>query len=220
MRGNGDFRQILVGFFDDATDSYEAYFDGLRMPNGSNTDFYTVIDGDDRHFAIQGANTFNTSKVIKLGFEIVEAGGYSIEIAQAEGVFDAGQTVYIYDTYTNTFHNLTNGTFTFTSPVVEAINDRYEIRFTDEITGVDENVLIYVAVYPNPSQDVFNISWGGEADASIQVYDLCGKIIVSQREIESADRTYQVDMSKFEAGVYFVKLNVNDREIVKKLILQ
>jgi hypothetical protein len=219
MRGNGDFRQILVGFFDDATDNYEAYFDGPRMSNGSNTDFYTVIDGDDTHFAIQGLNTFNDTKTVPLGLEIVEAGDYTFEIDNSEGVFASGQVVYIYDNYTGTYHNLSEGSFTFTTAVGEAINDRFELRFTDVLAS-DVSELDKVVVYPNPSADIFNISWRGNTTASLQVYDLSGKVIIEQNNFNSANRTYQIDMSAFDAGVYFVRLSVNDRQIVKKLVLK
>jgi hypothetical protein len=178
-----------------------------------------VIDGDDTHFAIQGLNTFNDTKTVSLGLEIVEAGDYTFEIDNSEGVFASGQVVYIYDNYTGTYHNLSEGSFTFTTAVGEAINDRFELRFTDVLAS-DVSELDKVVVYPNPSADIFNISWRGNTTASLQVYDLSGKVIIEQNNFNSANRTYQIDMSAFDAGVYFVRLSVNDRQIVKKLVLK
>ena len=222
MRGdNGDFRQILIGFFDEATDHFDPLFDGPRMENGNNTDFYSVLTDNNRHFAIQGLHTFNTDKTIPLGIEIVQEGNYSIEIDHTEGLFSQGQAIYLVDHFTNTTHNLSNiGHYTFFTVVGNAINDRFEIRFTDNTTDLDELFLSSVAVYPNPSVGIFNISWRGDTKAQIQVSDVSGKIILLQKEIESENRSYEMNLTNLVSGVYFVKLSVNDKQVIKKIILK
>ncbi len=145
---NSDFRQILIGFFNEATDGFDELYDGPRMPNGNNTDFFSVIAGDDRHFAIQGLHTFNTGKIVTLGLEIVEEIGYRIEIDNLEGVFAEGQDMFIYDSYTNTIHNLADGAYEFTSGIGDPINDRLTLRFVYDTTVIDEwenntNLFVY-----------------------------------------------------------------------------
>ena len=216
---NGDFRQVLVGFYATATDGFDDIFDGPRMPNGNNTDFYSVIGEDDRHFAIQGLQSFNIIKRVILGLEIVQEGSYRIELDDFEGIFTGGQAIYIYDNYTHTYHNLADSSYNFTSEVGEAINDRLEIRFTDDTTGIDEALASSVRMYPNPSKGIFNISWIGSTTASIIVSDLSGKRILYQ-EVESLDRLHTIDMSNFGTGVYFVKLIVDGAQVVEKIILK
>jgi len=221
---NEDFRQILVAFIDEATDAYDTHFDAKRIENGNNTDFYSVIGGSDTHYAIQAAGTFNVNKVIPLGLEITQAGNYSIAVDHFEGIFaTSGQDIYIYDNYTNTYHNIaTGGPFTFTTATGAAINDRLEVRFTTNTKNamdIEDGKLTYAAVYPNPSNDIFNISWRGDTTAQIQVLDLSGKQILATNKIQSQNRTYQLDMSDFEKGIYFVRLSVNGHQIIKKLIL-
>ena len=213
---NGDFRQIFVGFFDEATDGFDD-FDSIRLENGENTDFYSVIEGVDSHIAIQGAHTFNIDKVIALGLEIVQEGEYTISIDNFEGVFADGQEIYIYDNATGAIHDLATGGYVFTATIGE-VDNRLELRFKSTV-GTDEAVLDFVGVYPNPSDAIFNISWRGATNANIQVYDLSGKVIISNT-INNVDRTYKLDMSQYNTGFYFVELSVDNYKVVKKLVLK
>jgi hypothetical protein len=80
-------------------------------------------------------------------------------------------------------------------------------------------MLGYLGVYPNPSEDVFNIAWKGEHNAHLEVVDLTGKQVIGT-DIESDNNVYAIDMSRYNSGVYFVKLHVNGRQIERKLILK
>ena len=208
----GVFRQILVGFNDNATDDYRKGQDGQRLENGINTDFYSVIQGDSHRFAIQNLAAFNDAKTINLGIEIVEAGTYEINLDHFEGVFMNGQHIYLEDVLTGILHDFTNGAYSFSSEVVD--NDlRFVLRFTNSSLTVEENELDALAIYPNPSSAIFNISYPVDDAISIEVYDLTGKILKQQTGL-------QIDLSGYAKGVYFAKLRVNGLQTVKKLVLR
>ena len=216
---NGDFRQILVGFFDDATDDFDEHYDGPRMPNGDNTDFYSVVSDDTRHFAIQGLHRFNVDKVIPLGLEIVEAGNYHIEIDHLEGVFNTGQDVFIYDAYTSTLHNFEEGSYSFYTEISEGVEDRLSVMFIDVTLGNIDQELNPISIYPNPSDAVFNIFWNVGKQIDIQVLDSLGRVIVIHNVIDSSQLRYELDLSSYARGVYFVKLSIDGSQSIKKIIL-
>jgi hypothetical protein len=136
------FRQIMVGFHDGATDGYKNGQDGARGENGSNTDFYSLIPSDNNHYAIQNLGTFNTTKTIDLGLEIIEDGTYQIAIDHVVGIFAEDQIVYLEDKDTNTIWDLTNnGAYQFVATVGDNINNRFTLRFTTTALGVTDNTI-------------------------------------------------------------------------------
>jgi hypothetical protein len=87
------------------------------------------------------------------------------------------------------------------------------LRFTNSSLTVEENELDALAIYPNPSSAIFNISYPVDDAISIEVYDLTGKILKQQTGL-------QIDLSGYAKGVYFAKLRVNGLQTVKKLVLR
>ena len=106
------FRQILIGFYDTASDGYQAGQDVARLENGNNVDFYSLIAGDERHFAIQNLASFSNEKTIPLGLKLIEAGMYSIALDQVVGLFEH-QNVFLYDSKNNQLLNLSNAPYKF-----------------------------------------------------------------------------------------------------------
>jgi hypothetical protein len=208
---SGIYRQLLVAFVDGAADTFDR-FDGNRLENGNNTDFYSMAENDTQRLAVQGLSDFNESKTIPLGIEIIEAGTYEIAIDDLEGVFTEDQAIYLEDLQTGIIHNFTDGAYQFISDVVDR-DDRFVLRFTNSSLTVEENELDALAIYPNPSSAIFNISYPVDDAISIEVYDLTGKILKQQTGL-------QIDLSGYAKGVYFAKLRVNGLQTVKKLVLR
>jgi len=69
---------------------------------------------------------FSTEDVVTIGYKVPTAGTYTFELDAAEGVLDADQPIYIKDTTTETYHNLKDGPFTFTS-TAGTFNQRFEV---------------------------------------------------------------------------------------------
>lgn len=75
-----------------------------------------------------------------------------------------------------------------------------------------------LVVYPNPSNGIFNISAGNIQLTQVEVYDLTGKIIVSKKEMQSANTQSSIDLSDAAQGVYFVKITADNQSVVKRII--
>ena len=74
-------------------------------------------------------------------------------------------------------------------------------------------------IYPNPSSDIFNIrrmNTTGE-NMSIKVYDLMGKLISQDENINDAN--YKLNLKGVSKGIYFLQVKINNKRMVKKLVL-
>ena len=87
----------------------------------------------------------------------------------------------------------------------------YMVKVTNNLAVNDIN-MVKVQAYPNPVVDVLKVSTGANAK-SIEVYDLSGKLVISQSAKATAN---EVNMSKLKTGSYVVKVNTeNGAETVK-----
>lgn len=85
------------------------------------------------------------------------------------------------------------------------------VHIADTPVAVDNLSKIDVEIFPNPTTGFLEIQ-GTEIDR-IEVIDLHGKII--QVEIQP---TSNLDISKLTSGIYFLKINVEDQIIIKRII--
>ena len=78
-------------------------------------------------------------------------------------------------------------------------------------------------VYPNPSRDVFNISFTSEEiqNVIVRVMNLLGEEIVEE-DLQQfvGEYTKQIDLANYTKGVYFLEITTNNGVVNKKLILQ
>lgn len=90
-------------------------------------------------------------------------------------------------------------------------------RFSNTNTGIFEfkNSLIDVLIYPNPSNDYFNIEFAKEdlKVESISILNIHGKIV---KEINYTGD--EIDISYLTNGVYLVQINTTKGKLTKKLI--
>lgn len=94
-------------------------------------------------------------------------------------------------------------------------------------TGVDtspdrlqEGIHIQASVYPNPTQGVFYLQIDSQAQMSYQVnvVNLVGQT-VERREVP-ANQQNRFDLSNLPKGVYFIKIQVDQQKVIKRVILQ
>ncbi len=72
-------------------------------------------------------------------------------------------------------------------------------------------------IYPNPSNNVFNIDLNNNNGFEFKVVDITGKVIITRNKVSS--NTYQLDMSQYSSGMYFISITSNNKTATKKLIL-
>jgi hypothetical protein len=78
-------------------------------------------------------------------------------------------------------------------------------------------------VYPNPTRDIFNVSFVSEdiQTLSIRVLNIVGEVIYEESLEEFVgEYTKQISLSDYSRGVYFLEINDTKGTINKKIILQ
>jgi hypothetical protein len=80
-----------------------------------------------------------------------------------------------------------------------------------------------LAIYPNPSRDIFNISFTSEEvqNLKVRILNIIGEELVSENlEQFIGEYTKQIDLNNNAKGIYFLEIEMDDGIINKKLILQ
>jgi hypothetical protein len=78
-------------------------------------------------------------------------------------------------------------------------------------------------VYPNPSRDIFNVSFTSEdaQDLKVRILNVVGEELISD-DLQQfvGEYTKQIDLTNNAKGIYFLEIETYNRIINKKLILQ
>lgn len=100
------------------------------------------------------------------------------------------------------FYNLTNKPTCLQSIV---------IGVTEVLKAKDFNL------YPNPSKSVININSTIEGAVKIEyeVIDVLGKVVLKN---ESRSSNFTVNIDNINAGIYFIRLSINNNVVVKKIV--
>jgi hypothetical protein len=209
----GVFRQLLIGFFDEATEGHDKNYDGKRLYNSGYFDFYSILNN--QRYAIQGFPSFTEDRIIPLGVEIPQTGLLKISIDHLEGLF-TNQTIYLKDYVTGALHNLSQSDYEFDADETGVFENRFELRFTNDTLGIDDDILSAIAVYPNPSTGIFTISLQADTKINIEVFDSIGREVLNKTNTHN----HQIDLTDYSKGIYFVKISIEGKQLVKKIVLK
>ena len=88
------------------------------------------------------------------------------------------------------------------------------------ILGVENENLLSFNLFPNPAKDFVNIKVNQLSSNKLDVslYSLDGKMVLSTSKSIQNNQT-QLDVSNLKSGMYFLKITNDDKELVKKLII-
>jgi hypothetical protein len=78
-------------------------------------------------------------------------------------------------------------------------------------------------VYPNPTRDLFNVSFTSEdvQDLEVRVINVVGEVVYTENlEQFVGEYTKAIDLATYTKGIYFLEITTNDGVVNKKLILQ
>ena len=81
----------------------------------------------------------------------------------------------------------------------------------------------YLEIYPNPSRDIFNVSFTSEIkqDLEVRVINVVGEVVYTENlEQFVGEYAKQVDLATYTKGIYFLEITTNNGVVNKKLILQ
>ena len=78
-------------------------------------------------------------------------------------------------------------------------------------------------VYPNPSRDIFNVSFTSEdaQDLDVRILNVVGEVVYTENlEQFVGEYTKAIDLTTYTKGIYFLEIITNNGVVNKKLILQ
>ena len=104
---------------------------------------------------------------------------------------------------------------------VRAIFGNNKSAFTKEVcvtatADMIEEIDSKVEIYPNPANDKLYIETLTQTQ-TVEIFDIYGR---RQKSIVNGQRSTVIDLSDLKAGIYFVKINTNEGNIVKRFIKQ
>ena len=97
----------------------------------------------------------------------------------------------------------------------------YWTQPTQRIEGGE--AIAHLDVYPNPSKDIFNITFTSERvqDLRVRVLNVVGEEIVKE-ELQQfvGEYTKSIDLTTYTKGVYFLEIITSNGSMNQKMILQ
>ncbi len=211
-----DFRQILIGFFNEATNGADRDYDGKRIENGDSFDFYSLIGTD--KYAVQGVPSLIDEKIIPIGIEAPVTCNTTFSIRQFEGDLDQ-VNVYIKDNYLDILHNLKQENYTAAINQTGNINDRFEIVFSRNSLSTNSNTIsnsneLLVA---NKDEQILVKSLTGKIIKNIKVFDVLGKL---QYQNDFNTTEILLNTSFNHASVYFIQTTLDNGQVLTKKIIK
>ena len=207
----GAYKQILVGYVENATDGLDNGFDGEVLEAGNSASFYSILDT--KNLAIQGRSlNFNLEDQIRLGFKTTAASALEINLSDFDGLF-VNQDVFIEDLMFNVIHNLKESPYLFSSEI-GTFDSRFILRFTSSTLGNSESDLNSnsIVIYKNAEQKI-NVNSGVKKMKSVQVFDVIGRLLWSKEDINSNEFTLKDFTSSL---VLLISIELTDNQKISK----
>ena len=180
----GAFKQIAIGYQEDATNGYDFGSDAFASTEGA-IQFYSLIPTLTDGFGIQAkAYPWDINDEIPLGFTTSEPSTFDIAIDHFNTFF-TDKDIYIEDTTTGNFHDLKAGPLTF-STAVGTFNTRFKIHYKNPLSNnnfADIDNSVYVFKENNQPKIVSKQS----NITTVIVYDMLGRIVFSKDKVNASE---------------------------------
>jgi hypothetical protein len=73
----------------------------------------------------------------------------------------------------------------------------------------------YISIYPNPTKGDLILQWNGADQATVTVYDIQGKMVISTQAV---DNNMNITLNNCENGVYLIQVESNHAKVVQRII--
>lgn len=211
---NNDFKQVLIGYVEGATNGLDRLFDAKMVDIDSKVTIYTKVD--DTHLSIQGKDlAFDVEEQIALYFYCKTADNFTINLSDFDGLFE-NQNIYLEDTTLNVIHDLKQAPYVFASEQ-GLFETRFKVRYTTSALGTNNPIFNEnsVIVYNN-EQGLF-VNSGAVAMKNVTIYDVAGRVIAAKTNVNNVTTSF-TNLPKAQQ-VLLVKIeSENGATVTKKVV--
>jgi GEVED domain len=213
---SGAFKEILVGYIENATNNFENGLDGEAIEAGNVISLYSIADA--KNMTIQGrALPFDVNDQVLLGYKITTAGTYQIDLSLNDGMFtDTSVAVYLHDTLLNVYHNLRDGAYSFvTEP--GTFNTRFVLQYTNPTLGTTNPIFNENAVIVYKNNSTITVETSNFQMQSVKVFDINGREIISKSGI-STNKVELTPLSVAKQVLLVQVTSIDGVQVNKKIV--
>jgi uncharacterized delta-60 repeat protein len=210
----GLFKQILLGYIEGATNTYDESFDAETFNGNQFADFYSITEN--KKLVIQGrALPFVATDTIPLAYRTTIADDFTISIDHADGDL-SNQDIYLEDKITGIIHDLRAGNYTFKTET-GTFADRFVLRYSYKTLGTGGFKNTENGVLVSVINKVIDVVSSKENIKEVVVFDVLGKVIYQKKKVNAN----KLKIQNLQSGnqVLLVKVILeNDFTTTKKII--
>lgn len=196
QEGENPGKEILIGFREDASDGFDSAYDAVNL-EGNGIEFYSLMD-DQEHYVIQGLPSLNGLKKIPLGLEFTAETNASVSIVNLSQL-PVSYTVYLYDAFTNSYHDLRASAYAFDS-TSGVFDDRFDLYINKTTLDQEENN-INASAFWQENQILLDLP---QATEKVELIALNGQVLLERTAMEAGRHTLLPDYD-LASGMYFLK---------------
>lgn len=215
ISNQANFRQMLLGYMNGATNDYDERYDG-EVYSDSPITIYSLLNN--KTLSIQGRQLpFDEEEKIPLGYDTAVEGEFYINIDQADGFLE-NKSIYLEDKLLGIEHDLSQSAYQF-STTIGVFDNRFELKYTGKTLDINELETKTESVIIVGSKNQIKINSTNEELATVTIYDISGRTILSKKDINKKELLL-ANPTK-QNGVLIVKATLkNNEKTTKKIILQ
>ncbi|TCN53698.1 T9SS sorting signal type C domain-containing protein [Flavobacterium circumlabens] len=210
----GAFKQLLVGYIEEATNGFDNRFDGITLDANPFLDFYS-INGTYK-YVIQGrALPFSDTDTVPLGYRSAILSDFTISIDDSDGNL-VNQAIYIEDKVTGLVHNLRDSNYTFSS-TIGVFDNRFILRYKDTSLGIDDFENSGKEMIISTKDKTISIYAPEKIINEILIYDVTGNMIYKKSDLN--DPAFQIVNLRSQNQVLLVKVKLADNTISTRKVI-
>jgi len=199
VQGNNKTDQTVVRFLEEATVLFDGKYDAFKLEptDGEFPQLYSIANKD------MAINSLPETDWVQLGFKANFDGEYTISAIEINDI----ASVWLEDTFTGEFTNLTTDSYTFNHSAINA-PDRFILHFAP--LAVPENMADMINIYSN-NHDVY-VAVPVNTRGTVKVYNLMGQ------EAASTSITQVLTRITLDKSAYYVVEVISDESAVTKKV--
>lgn len=186
---------------------------------------WSSVNGNDYFLDLDNINILGCPENLDLSFETTpessnDAGDGTITVLHNGGL---GPYTYTWETgeETSTIEGVTMGNYIVTVTDAIGCEDMATLEF-DFVSSTNEaeELINNISLAPNPTKDrtMLNLEFQRALDVNIKLINLMGQTLFEQKANNIIEQQYELDLSNYANGIYFVSIQFNNQQVIKKLI--